>query len=124
MGQYYFIVNLDRKEYINPHELGAGLKMWEICANSIAGVLPYLLGQSTGQGGGDPDRDIATFGRWAGDRVVVVGDYDESDEYGDLYKRAREDEGYKEISDEVRDDYNSFIELDDKKLKDGLEHWD
>jgi len=31
MGQYYFIVNLDKKEYLHPHKLGDGLKLREIC---------------------------------------------------------------------------------------------
>jgi hypothetical protein len=81
MGQYHVIVNLDKKECIWSHGLGAGLKLWEQLANhpSTQEALLVLLACSNGRGGGDlgvndPNRVI---GRWAGDRIAVVGDYAE-----------------------------------------------
>lgn len=106
MGQYFIIVNLDKKEYIHPHKLGAGAKLFEICANRITGVLPFLLRQSNEGGGGDIQEDFKTAGRWAGDRIVVVGDYDKSE----LYTIAQEH--FKEISKLIRDDYNKFVGKD------------
>ena len=52
MGQYFYVVNLDKREYLHPHHMGCGLK--------------FSSGES-----GPPD----VFGRWEGDRVVIVGDY-------------------------------------------------
>lgn len=110
MGQYFIIVNLDKKEYINPHGLGGGLKLWELSANRMPmASLALLLRKSSVGGGGDIHRDYKTAGIWAGDRIVVVGDYDESK----LYDVARKK--YKDISTQVRKDYNSFI--GDKELK-------
>ena len=103
MGQYFLIVNLDKKEYIHPHELGSGLKLWEICANNICRVLPFLLRKSNETGGGDIHKDYKNAGRWAGDRIVVIGDYDKSG----LYDKAKEE--FKEISNEIRDEFNDFI---------------
>jgi len=103
MGQYFVIVNLDKKEYIHPHNLGSGAKLWEICANPIAGVLPFLLRKSSETGGGDIDFESRVAGRWAGDRIVVVGDYDKSG----LYDKTEME--FKEISKMVKRDYEKFI---------------
>ena len=48
-------------------------------------------------------------GRWAGDRVVLVGDYDESKLWNELPE-------YRNISRQVVETWNDFIEIDDKKL--------
>ena len=46
--------------------------------NNQAGIFPFLLRQSNEGGGGDIQKEYATAGRWAGDRITLVGDYDES----------------------------------------------
>jgi hypothetical protein len=33
MGQYYLIVNLDKKQYLHPHRFGDGLKLLEFGAS-------------------------------------------------------------------------------------------
>jgi len=110
MGQYFLILNLDKKEYLHPHKLGSGYKLWEICANNVCRVLPFLLRKSNETGGGDIRDDYPTAGRWAGDRIVVVGDYDESGLY-DLAKRF-----FKDISEEVKWDFNDFIGIEEMKV--------
>jgi hypothetical protein len=59
MGQYHMVVNLTKREYINPHKLGSGLKLWEQIANGANGgtgaALLVLLAASNGRGGGDLD---------------------------------------------------------------------
>lgn len=54
----------------------------------------------------DPDTIV---GRWAGDRVALIGDYDES-------KLWKELPDFRNISREVVQTWNDFIELDDHKL--------
>jgi hypothetical protein len=67
-------------------------------------VLPYLLYQSSRHGGGDPfNQSTDHLGRWAGDRIVVVGDYDQSE----LYQTA--EAAYSEISDKIRPEINEFL---------------
>ena len=34
MGQYWKAVNLDKREFVHPHRLGCGLKLWEQLAKS------------------------------------------------------------------------------------------
>jgi hypothetical protein len=96
MGQYFMVVNTDKKEYLMPHDFGSGLKFLEFTSDSCGVLtgLAHLLGQSSdpsGMGGANPE----ITGRWIGDHVVIVGDYDESQLYGTAY------ETYKNISNKV-----------------------
>ena len=88
MGQYHWIVNLDRKEFLDSHQLGCGLKLWEQLNSKPSPIhaLFILLACSNGRGGGDlsqPEGNRSdVIGRWAGDRIAVIGDYAESDDLG------------------------------------------
>ncbi len=77
MGQYYLIVNLDKREYLYPHRFGDGLKLTEFgCSNDgTMTALAILLADGNGRGFGDLEADDAIVGSWAGDRIVVAGDY-------------------------------------------------
>jgi hypothetical protein len=79
MGQYHRVVNLDKKEFLDPHQLAAGLKLWEQIANhpGTGPALLVLLAVSNGRGGGDlrADDPEGMIGRWGGDRIAVIGDY-------------------------------------------------
>jgi len=108
MGQYWIPVNLDKREFVQPHKLGAGLKLWEQVANhpgTGAALLILCAAMPEVRGGGDldleenwhgPERifpehnckpgpmpeDYAviakrTIGRWAGNRIALIGDYAE-----------------------------------------------
>jgi hypothetical protein len=83
MGQYYKIVNLDKKEYLHPHAFGDGLKLLEFGMSSRGTMtgLTILLADGNNRGGGDLRVDESNpicrdfVGRWAGDRIVIAGDY-------------------------------------------------
>lgn len=82
MGQYRILANWDKKEWVDPHKIGLGLKQAEQIGafHASMGDIPYLLVSiSNGRGGGDvPTEGLEDIlGRWAGDRVLVVGDYSE-----------------------------------------------
>jgi len=49
-------------------------------------------------------------GRWAGERVVLVGDYDSS-------KLFDKSESFRNITKELVEVWNDFIEIPEKKLK-------
>lgn len=77
MGQYYIIVNVDKHQMIKPHKFGDGLKLMEF-GNSQFGTLlgmAVLLADGNNRGGGDLRTDNQIVGSWAGDRIVVAGDY-------------------------------------------------
>lgn len=83
MGQYYLVVNIDKKQFLHPHKLGDGLKLMEFAAMGEGTMLALalLLADGCGRGGGDfhakkgskPDLDL--IGAWKGDRIVIAGDY-------------------------------------------------
>lgn len=120
MGQYYMIANLDKKEFLYPHKMGSGLKLLEIAGSNLPRILTLLLQDSDGRGGGDGDIDnsiISEFcGRWAGDRIAIVGDYDSKDIYGQL------DEQYTDISFPARYAYNKWMVWDECQLNDTWGH--
>ena len=85
MGQYFKIVNLDKKQYLHPHEFGDGLKLTEFSFSGCGTMsgLAILLADGNGQGGGDLDSANPIIGSWAGDRIVVAGDYAENGKFVD-----------------------------------------
>lgn len=71
MGQYFYVVNLDKKQFLHAHKLDCGLKLPEIAfsAGRVAGALVILLADN-------PERfEGSLVGSWSGDRIVVAGDY-------------------------------------------------
>ena len=77
MGQYYKIVNVKKKEYITPHTFGDGAKLMEfsMSANGVLAGLAILLADGNGRGGGDLNSNSSIVGSWAGDNIVIAGDY-------------------------------------------------
>ncbi len=105
-------MNVTKQEYVSPWEIGGGAKLWEWCVNREAGIFPFLLRKSSEAGGGDIRADSTQFaGRWAGDEVYLVGDYDASN----LYQTAQA--SYRNISRELTKEYNQFVEVEERKLR-------
>lgn len=108
MGQYYKIVNIKKKQYITPHTFGDGSKLMEfsMSANGVLAGLAILLADGNGRGGGDLHSENDIVGSWAGDNIVVAGDYADDGKFvkevdRNLYNAAR-DEG-EDISIKVLD---------------------
>jgi hypothetical protein len=106
MGQYHKLVNLDRKEQVQPYNLGLGAKQYEQTGEngSLSDALYLLVMTSPARGGGDWENFPELSGRWAGDRVIVLGDYTEDEDlpgYQNASKLYHESEDWKDISDAV-----------------------
>ena len=88
MGQYYKIVNIKKKQYISPYIFGDGSKLMEfsMSANGVLSALAALLADGNGRGGGDLNSENDIVGSWAGDNIVIAGDY------GDAGKFVKEPE--------------------------------
>ena len=71
MGQYFLVVNLDKKQYLSPHSLADGAKLLELEKGTP--VAFFVLASQ-----GAPDLG-SVAGRWAGDRIVVAGDWGEEE---------------------------------------------
>lgn len=72
MGQYYYVANLNKCQYLHPHQLGDGLKLLEFGASSegTMAALALLLADNPKEG---------LVGSWCGDRIAIVGDYGPND---------------------------------------------
>jgi hypothetical protein len=105
MGQYFLLANEDKEEFVCPWEVGGLAKFYEWLWNDQARLLVWLLRRGSETGGGDVEDPAVyqTLGRWAGDRVSLVGDYDESG----LYQKARE--RYRDISALLYQEYNAGV---------------
>ena len=103
MGQYYLLVNVDKEEFICPWCMHGVAKAWEWCANNYIRVLAFLICHSDEEGGGDPHKDYEYYGRWAYDRIVLIGDYDSSG----LFDKA--DKEYRNITRDVLREFNDFM---------------
>lgn len=116
MGQYFKAVNVSKREVVCPWCIGGGAKLWEWAANSQGAIFTLLLRRSDERGGGDTNDETfetnpdALIGRWAGDQVLLVGDYDSSG----LWERAKQ---YRNISHELAEVWNGFITIPDLKLE-------
>lgn len=100
MGQYFEVVNVDKREYFHPLDIGDGCKLGELAHGLSATVLALLIASPHN----GYERPYPFAGRWAGDRVVVLGDsagaFLEFDS-GDDSKRPRA-LGYTDISGVIR----------------------
>ena len=81
MGQYFIIANITKAQFLNPHKFGDGLKLMEFGMSSQGTLLglAIVLADGNGQGGGDLTSSKPVVGSWAGDRIVIAGDYAQSD---------------------------------------------
>jgi hypothetical protein len=106
MGQYHLVLNKTKKEFIHAHKLNSGLKLCEQIGyfKSPSTALFLLLANSNGRGGGDVN-DHSYVGRWAGDEIVVQGDY--ADELCQGY--AATDLDWVDISENVKGMLDSCI---------------
>lgn len=118
MGQYYQIVNLDRQERLNPHDFQDGAKLLEFGSSGHGTMAAFarLLAMTPGK-----------KGPWAGNRVVVTGDYADEGRFTPaawshvtLYALAR---GYAPPSEELGPApvFKALTEKDCGQLRDGDE---
>lgn len=110
MGQYHKPVNLDKKQYINPHKLGNGLKMLEFGQGGLTvTALTVLLACSHNRGGGDLHTENPIAGSWAGDRIAIIGDYTEDGDIPGI--------NAKDIADRIWGDTDEYTDISDEILE-------
>jgi hypothetical protein len=140
MGQYHIPVNLTKKQFINPHRLGCGLKqieqVWAYPGTSTA--LLVLLFSSNNRGGGDlqadylnPDEPVdSIIGSWAGDEIAIIGDYSEDTDLAPqhhastIYDRCHEgaEDGYTDVTEAVAKVIEDVLEL--RRVGEGWLDWE
>ena len=71
MGQYFIIANLDKREYIHPHDLKYGAKLIEISNDkTIKELISFLLKTKAKE-------NNLYSGRWARNKIILVGDFED-----------------------------------------------
>lgn len=83
MGQYYKICNLDKRQFISPNKFYEGAKLLAFGSSSNGTMfgLAILLADGNNRGGGDLRSENPIIGSWAGDRIVIAGDYADEDKF-------------------------------------------
>ena len=116
MGQNFKAVNLTKREVVCPWCLSGGPRLWEWAVNPHGAVFTLLLRRSDDSGNCGDVNDVtfetdpaAIVGRWAGDHVVLIGDEDS----GQLWRQSR---SFRNISLELADAWNRFIDRPDLNL--------
>lgn len=78
MSQGYYIINLDKKEFLQPQAFGEGHQMCAFGRSSASVMfgLAILLADGSQKAGGDVRGKAHDWaGRWKGDRIKISGDY-------------------------------------------------
>ncbi|MDI7269399.1 MAG: hypothetical protein QME96_15535 [Myxococcota bacterium] len=110
MGQYWFPVNLTKKEFIAPATFDTGVKLIEQVGawpGTASALVVLCAAMPEPRGGGDL-QPHPVIGRWAGDRIALVGDYAEDSDLpaefqaSTIYRKCRDGE-WKDVSAEVRE---------------------
>jgi hypothetical protein len=80
MGQHYLVVNPQKRQYLDPTRFGDGLRLMEFGAAGAGTMmgLAILLADGNGRGEGDLRSESPIVGSWAGNPIVVAGDYAEN----------------------------------------------
>lgn len=76
MGQYYKIINMDKRQQLYPFDFDNGLKLmeWAYDKNTMVLALMNLMADE-----------------WKGDRVYVVGDYADTEDMNEVWAEAYRD---------------------------------
>jgi hypothetical protein len=121
MGQYHYLINLSKKQFVHPHQIGNGLKLREQIGHefSTSTVLVMLLAASSGRGGGDFRSQHPLVGSWAGDKIAFIGDYVERNDIPGFNARTIIEKiypdvpqnGWVNISDQVREMMSQEFEI-------------
>ena len=87
MGTEYIIMNLEKKEFLDFSPLGFGTKIGATTSEPFTSFLSWLLINPEGYGPDFPPM----LGRWAGDRIEIVGDGDEGYERQEMARKEFRD---------------------------------
>ena len=111
MGQYHYLANLDTKEFVT---LGGAKQYEQTFYNGDLAHAMYLLTMTSPARGGGDWAETNISGRWAGDRVVIIGDYTEDSDLPDYPNASKAYSDIQQngtnITDEVREALEKVLE--------------
>lgn len=99
MGQYYLTINISKKQFLHPHNFNSGLKLLEFSRDSdgLMTGLALLLSSGNGRGGGDLYSESELIGSWAGDKIIIAGDYSDNIDFSLEENKSLYDEFHDQI---------------------------
>jgi hypothetical protein len=100
VGQYFAIFNLDKKECLTPTWFGQFHKLPGLArpGDGLMTGLAILLAKS----GSGYYREGPIYGRWAGDRIAIVGDYFDGEIAGCMFTEDNWVEKQEQVERHVR----------------------
>jgi len=95
MGQYFKVINKTKKEVLNPHTFGNGLKLWEFVSdgNGVLQGLGLLLAEGHVEYKDLIPKPSTIIGRWHGDKITILGDYAQDKEGNNIWDTMLDSEG-------------------------------
>ena len=96
MGQYFIIVNIEKREYIHPHDIKRGAKLLELSKDPIIYGLMSLLQAK------NKEKTALHLGSWANDKILFIGDSEDSSFFKQVVV------SFKNISKEAYNEYLNF----------------
>ena len=96
MGQYFKVINQTKKEVLNPHTFGNGLKLWEFVSdgNGVLQGLGLLLAEGHVEYDKNNELKPSTIiGRWHGDSITILGDYARDKKGNNIYDTMLDSKG-------------------------------
>ncbi len=98
MSQYFIIVNLEKREYIHPHDINRGAKLLEVKNDELIGsLISFLLDHKK-----EENNNYLYLSRWIENKVILIGD---SEDYS-LFKQVITD--FNNISKNAYNEYLNF----------------
>ncbi len=108
MGQYFTLVNYDKKEEVSVSNVGSGfIKMQELVANDDFGrLLAFIMADGNIDGG-------AVRSSWAGDEIQLIGDYRKGAQGLPKLKHvdpwhAKGEEKFKDVTRQMVEEFNAY----------------
>ena len=94
------VVNFDKREFLDPHKFGDGLKAMEFGCSAMGTMtaLAFLLAGDCDGSGGDFQPGSFLLGWWSGDKIAIVGDYGDG-----TYAECREGKDWRDVSKETKE---------------------
>lgn len=99
MGQYFIIANLEKREYIHPHDLKRGAKLLELSKDPIIYDLMLFLQAKNKQ------KTALHLGSWTNDKILFIGDFEDSSFFKQVIV------SFKNISKEAYGEYLIFSKI-------------
>lgn len=115
MGETYLIANLDKKQIIKPESFNESNRV--ILNKDYSSYALFALHYLIKRGGETEEKDETFSGKWAGDRILILGDYSKMKVPKDLSEKITEEDIYRWYA----ENYNEGKYPEEEEKKDAID---